>query len=239
MSDLHQLGVSADSQSDLEKVGEQFMVSGLLKAREKTIEVLNVIRSEFKEGQSENDARLMALSIFEDYGVKKHWHRPFIRLGEGTVLSFHDPISESRLKPNDVFHLDLGPVWPSEKLGLSSSLEYEGDYGDTFVFGKNDDAVKMIEAVHRILLEAQAEWKKKKISGETIYQFMKQQAEKSGYVFVDRVEGHRVSDFPHHKYTRESLSKINFIPKSSLWVTEIMICHPNLKMGAFYEDLMV
>ena len=99
MTDLHQVGVTAPDQASIEKVDPRFIIEGLLKARDKTIEVLKVICSELKEGQSENDAKSMAQNIFADYGVIKHWHRPYIRFGEGSVLTFHDPISENRLKP--------------------------------------------------------------------------------------------------------------------------------------------
>jgi methionine aminopeptidase len=239
MSDLHQLQVSALDRSTIENVDPKFIVEGLFRARNKTVEVLHEIRKEFKEGLSENDARSLALSIFKDHGVTKHWHRPYIRFGEGTLLSFYDPISENRLALNDIYHLDLGPVWPSEKLGLDSELEYEGDYGDTFVFGdSNQEAVNMIDALHEVFYLAKNEWQNNQLAGTEIYRFFNEQISKRGFVFIEKVDGHRVSDFPHHKYTKDRLSKIDFTPSNSLWILEAMICHPTLKMGAFFEDLM-
>jgi hypothetical protein len=239
MSDLHQLNVSALDQATIEKVDPHFIAEGLYRARDKTALVLHEIRKEFKEGLSENDARILALSIFQDHGVTKHWHRPYIRFGEGTILSFYDPISENCLKENDIYHLDLGPVWPSHKLGLDSELEYEGDYGDTFVFGdSNHEATKMIEALHEVFNLVKNEWQNNKLAGTEIYHFFSEQISNKGYVFVEKVDGHRVSDFPHHKYTKDRLSKIDFTPTNSLWILEAMICHPTLKMGAFFEDLL-
>ncbi|MGZ3770253.1 MAG: M24 family metallopeptidase [Bdellovibrio sp.] len=238
MSDLHQLGIYSADQAQMEKVDPQFLNEGLLRARAKTIEVLHEIRNALKEGMSENKARLLTLSIFQSHGVSKHWHKPWIRFGEGTTLSFYDALSESNLKKNDIYHLDFGPVWPAEKLGLDGDIEYEGDYGDTFVFGTNEEAQKMINALHDSFHETKKSWKQNELSGQNIYKVFKDIVESKGYVFIDKVDGHRISDFPHHKYTRDRLSKISFVPTSSLWILEAMICHPNQKMGAFYEDIM-
>ncbi|MGZ3774254.1 MAG: M24 family metallopeptidase [Pseudobdellovibrionaceae bacterium] len=226
------------NKDQIEKVDPQFLTEGLIRARAKTIDVMHEIRSALTEGMNENDARLLTLSIFQNHGVSKHWHKPWIRFGEGTTLSFYDPISESKLNKNDIYHLDLGPVWPAEKLGLEGDMEYEGDYGDTFVFGSNDEAQKMIDALHDSFHETKKSWKEKELSGEDLYKVFKDNVESKGYIFVDKVDGHRISDFPHHKYTRDRLSKISFVPTSSLWILEAMICHPVQKIGAFYEDIM-
>jgi hypothetical protein len=238
VSDLHQLQVTRIDQSETEKLDPRFIVDGLLRAREKTVEVLEAIRGQLKEGLSETEARFLALSIFKDFGVTKHWHQPYIRFGEGTALSFREPLSNHQLKVDDVYHLDVGPVWPSQRLDIEPGLEYEGDYGDTFIFGKNPEAQKMIDVLHEVYHLVKREWEQKKISGEKIYQFFKEQVENSGYIFIEKVEGHRISDFPHQKYTRKRLSNIEFAPAHSLWVLEGMICHPKIQMGAFYEDLM-
>lgn len=240
MSDLHQLQVTSSSdQVDIEKVDPQFITEGLLRARVKTMEVLEVIRNEMKEGHSESEARRTAVSVFKTYGVTKHWHQPYIRFGEGTTLSFHEPLSSNQLKNHDVYHLDLGPVWPSDLLGMGPGLEYEGDYGDTFVYGENAEAQKMINTLHDIFHLTKQTWKEKCPSGKNLYQFFKEQVESQGYIFVEEVEGHRIGDFPHQKYTQKRLSQIEFAPSNSLWILEAMIRHPKLKMGAFYEDLMI
>lgn len=238
MSEMHQLRVSAENKAAYEQVSPEFILEGLLKARDKTFEVLQEIRSQLREGVNERQARLITLSTFADHGVKKHWHLPYIRFGEGSLLTFHDPISEDQLKPNDIFHMDLGPVWPSEALGLGVGLEYEGDCGDSFVFGENPTGQKMIDTLHELFGLAVSEWRKNQPTGEVLYQFLKEQTEKRGYKMMERVDGHRVSEFPHHKYTRDSLSRMDFTPTDSLWVLELMICKPELKMGAFYENLL-
>lgn len=67
---------------------------------------------------------------------------------------------------------------------------------------------------------------------------MKEAAIKAGYAMIEKVDGHRISDFPHQKYSRERLAKLQFEPAPLLWVLEIHIRHPELEIGAFYEDLL-
>ncbi|MGZ3743526.1 MAG: M24 family metallopeptidase [Pseudobdellovibrionaceae bacterium] len=238
MSDHHQLGVYVPNQKQIEGVDPSFIKKGLFLAREKTIQVTEEIKLALKQGMNESDARQLSLSVFEKHGVKKHWHKPWVRFGEGTTLSFYDPISESLLQANDIYHFDFGPVWPSEVLGLEGPLEYEGDYGNTFVFGSNEEAEHMIKSLHESFYEVKTHWKRENVSGEDLYKLFKKSIETKGYIFVDKVDGHRIGDFPHHKYTKDRLSKISFVPTSGLWVLEAMICHPQKKMGAFFEDIM-
>jgi len=240
MGNIHKLGTNTMTQAELEKVDPQFAVEGLLKAREKTLEVLARIRSELKEGASERDVLSQIRSIFADYGVTQHWHRPFVRFAEGTRLTYNDDESDIRLKHDWPYYLDVAPVWPGAKLGMDSKIRYESDYGDTFIFGQNAEAQKMIDSIHNAFDEAKQYWRQKK-SGEEIYGCFKKRVENEGFIFREEIDGHRLGDFPHIKYTRdlEYLSKIEFIPTAGLWMLEVMITHPNLKMGAFYEDLMI
>lgn len=213
----------------------EFIRDGLFRAREKTISVLEEIRRMLREGMTENDARLLALTVFKSHGVTKHWHKPYIRFGSGTTLTFNEPLqAEYRLRTGDAYYLDLGPVWADADLGL----EYEGDYGDTFAFGRNTEAEKCAETAHAIFREAQAAWRATKLTGEELYRLMEKRARKEGYVFVAGVEGHRVSDFPHHKYTKENLARMPFVPSESIWVLELQLNDPAGRFGAFFEDLL-
>jgi hypothetical protein len=243
MSDLHQLGVTAsgsDNQAKIEAVDPQFIHETQLKAQKRTWEVLQTIRSQLQVGMTENDARLLALDIFKALGVTKHWHRSYVRLGPGTTLTFNDPIQpDYKLQANDPVYLDLGPVWPSSTLGVEGTLEYEGDAGDSFVFGVNVEATRCIETVRDLFVEARTQWIDGKLTGEGIYTFLKSRALDLGYDLVEHVDGHRMSDFPHQKYTKEKLSQLTFRPTEGLWILEVMIKHPTLPIGAFFEDLLL
>lgn len=232
-SELHFVGVGG--KQDMESIGSNFLLDGLLKAREKTWNAFHEIRGQIREGMTEPEARTLSLEILSDLGSKKHWHRPYVRFGPGTSLSFHDAIqTEYRLRMNDPVYIDLGPVWPD----VDSGLEYEGDVGDTYVFGKNEEAELCAKTARQIFKEACQKWKTEKLSGVALYGFLKKCAEENGYRLIERVDGHRLSDYPHTKYSKERLAKVPFNPATCLWILEVQIVHPTKPFGAFFEDLL-
>ncbi len=233
--ELHQLRAVSTKNLPSENVDEKFLMAGLLKAREKTWHVMHEIREALNPGLTEDDARKLALEIFRGHGVMKHWHKPYIRFGRGTALTFHEPLQpDYRLQINDPLYIDLGPVWPDEELGL----EYEGDVGDTFVLGTNKCADQCAKTVRTIFLEGQEHWKQHACTGIELYQFLKQRTEHYGYLFANSVDGHRLSDFPHHKYSRERLAEVPFVPSPALWILEVQIMSPDMSYGAFFEDML-
>jgi CDP-4-dehydro-6-deoxyglucose reductase len=233
---LHKLRVVSSLEIADELVDDKFVVAGLMDARRRTLSVMQEIRGEIKEGMTEDEARRLALEIFRGHGVTKHWHKPYIRFGPGTALTFHQPLqAEYRLLGNDPFYIDLGPVWPDKERGL----EYEGDVGDTFVLGKNAAADRCAETARVIFKEGQDHWQKGSCTGEELYGFLKMRAEHYGYELKENVDGHRLSDFPHHQYSRKRLAELNFAPAASLWVLEIQIVDPGQNIGAFFEDLLL
>lgn len=235
MNDLDHIGLIEKKKGALEGVDPAFIKALLLEAQKKSWTVLREIQAEIKAGMTEDAARQLALSIFQDYGVKKHWHRPFVRFGPGTRLTFNDSIQASyRLSEGDPFYIDLGPVWPDAE----QPIEYEGDVGDTFVFGENPEAEKCAETARSLFKEAKAEWQKKKLSGQAIYVLLEKRAKELGYQLVEQVEGHRIGSFPHHKFSKERLAFLDFFPSSALWILEVQIVHPHLPFGAFFEDIL-
>jgi CDP-4-dehydro-6-deoxyglucose reductase len=231
----HPLGVLASSKAALEAVHPKFVREGLMKARQKTIDAVGAIRGQVREGLNEVQATKMAMNILMDMGAAKHWHQPKVRLGAGTTLTYDDPLqADYSIQSGDAFFIDLGPVWPDPELGL----EYEGDYGDTFWLGANSDAEKCAQAARTLFHEARSSWLAHRVNGQTLYGMLKNRAQELGYELVAGVDGHRLSDFPHQKYSKEGLGNLAFIPADSLWIMEIQIRHPKLKIGAFFEDLL-
>jgi hypothetical protein len=132
---LHSIGVTEEFRSKLEGIDPRFVREGILKARDQTWAVFHEIKAAIKVGMTEPEARKLSIEIFARHGVKKHWHQPSLRFGPGTAHTFYSPLQvDYRLQENDLVFVDLGPVWKDEALGL----EYEGDVGDSFVFGKNE-----------------------------------------------------------------------------------------------------
>jgi hypothetical protein len=245
MSEPHPLGAHALSRVALEAVSPGFVEEGLKRARDRTLEVFAEIKAALREGMTEDEARRTGLAVFARHGVIKHWHKIYIRFGPGTVLSFHDPLqADYRLRPGDACYIDLGPVWPDPELGM----EYEGDYGDSFVFTPptppgvqapaHPEAEKIASHARMLFVEAREKWKSQGLSGKDLYAFLQERAEALGYRLAEKVEGHRMSDFPHHRHSKETLGRLPFPPTGSLWVLEVMLRHPSLPLGAFFEDLL-
>ena len=236
MNELHPIGVTEEFRHKLEQVGPGFLQAGILAAREKSWEVFRVIKKEMKEGLTEKRAREIAKAIFHDYGCNKHWHQPSIRFGKGTRHTFHQPLREDGpLEINEPVFIDLGPVWYDP----ISQMEYEGDVGDSFVYGENEEANRCINAIHILFQEGREYWLREKCTGEFLYQRIREQAKKLGYPLVENVVGHRLGDFPHQKYTKQELPKLEFQPSPGLWILELQIAHPTLPIGAFFEDLLI
>ena len=153
MSDLHFVGGAS---RNIESVGPNFVRNGLLRAREKSWHAFQNIRSKIELGMSEADARDAALRTLASLGADKHWHKPYVRLGPGTALTFYDSLqTDYRLKEGDPIYMDLGPVWRDEQ----SDLEYEGDVGDTFIMGSNPEAEKCAATARRLWTDACDLWR--------------------------------------------------------------------------------
>jgi hypothetical protein len=153
----HPLGVLAPSQEALEAVDPRFIKEGIYHARDKTKLALQKIHAAITIGMTEEEGRKLALEICATMGATKHWHTPHVRFGAGTLLNFNDKRrSDRQLELGNACYIDLGPVWTDP----AHELSYEGDYGDSFVFGENPDAELCVSACHQLFQEAQNEWRK-------------------------------------------------------------------------------
>jgi hypothetical protein len=244
-NELNFIGIASGTDADLaltknflETVDEEFIQEHLISAQKKSWQVLRLIQGEIQIGMTEEKARELALKIFQEHGVAKHWHRPHIRFGSGTMLTFKDPLQENyQLQEGDLVSIDLGPIWPGEV--SESSLAYEGDVGDSFVMGTNPEAQRCADAARSLFEEVKKAWLEKTLSGQEIYQMLKKRAREMGFELLESVSGHRIGDFPHHKYCKQRLAHVEFSPKSLLWVLEVQIIHPEKKWGAFFEDILI
>ncbi len=219
----------------LEGVGHKFACEKLVQAQCKAWEILAEIKGKIELGMTEADARALAIEIFLEHGITKHWHQPYIRFGPGTLLTFHQRLQKDyRLAKSDPFYIDLGPILKNE----NTKVQYEADVGDTFVFGENLEAEKCAVAARSLFHQAVKFWKTEKPTGLLLYEFLGSRAQECGYDLVEKVEGHRLSDFPHQRFSKENLARLPFNPASSLWVLEVHLVDKQRRFGAFYEDLL-
>lgn len=202
----------------------------LLNARERSRECLRQIADRIAVGMLESEAVALGETILRNAGAEKFWHRVYVRFGENTLLPYGvSSPGDVRLAANDIYFIDIGPVFQ----------EYEGDCGDTFVVGDDAEMERCKRDVRRIFQEVRKHWRLGRVSGKGLYEVAQNSAKQRGWQLNLNVDGHRLSQFPHHVHFRGGLGDIAFAPANAAWVLEIQIRHPARRFGAFYEDLLL
>lgn len=216
---------------NVEGINEKVIVEMCTTARKKTWKAVDDIRKLIQPGMSEKEAIKKANQYLRSQGVKKFWHQTHVRFGQSTILSFNDSYTDNViLKEDDIFYIDIGPIWDN----------VEGDCGDTFVMGKNPDYLKIASDLKLIFNTVQEHWRQTNISGVELCMYAKNLIHKYGYkMYPSYVKGHRLSEFSHARYTQMGTFDLTSKPASERWIMEMQICHPSMKFGAFFEDLLI
>ncbi|WP_248750517.1 NAD(P)H dependent flavin oxidoreductase family protein [Pseudomonas sp. MWU15-20650] len=212
-----------------EKVGPRYSLDGMLAAREKTMRALGAIASQLKVGMTTGAALEMASRQLQAMGASHTWHPTYIRFGDDTVRPPREGIDPLRtLRATDIVVVDLGPVWDG----------YEGDYGDTFVFGESPLHLACTKALHEVFDETRDAWKRG-MTGCELYDFAEGRAVAKGWQLSRNLAGHRIADFPHALFEHKELAELEITPSEMVWVLEIQLCHPTEPVGGFFEDILM
>lgn len=213
-----------------ETVGEHFNEDLLVHARDKTLEVLLKAAAQMRPGHSEKDAREILSKIEKEMGSEASWHRAQLRLGKHTALGFGVKGEDTPvLQENDIFFFDLGLVFKG----------HEGDVGRPFVVGNDPEMLRCAQDAEIIWKEVRDHWKSEGATGEELYEFAHQSAEKRSWALqLKGAKGHRIADFPHIARQRGTISRQAATLAENRWILEIQIIHPTRGFGAFYEDLL-
>jgi methionyl aminopeptidase len=215
---------------ELEANGEGFTPSRLLDVRDRTRAALWEIAGRMAPGVSEEEARCMASEVLRARGMRQGWHKVLVRFGPNTTLNFDEPpLPDVVLGDNDVFFIDIGPIYGG----------CEGDAGDTFAVGNDPDMVRVVTDVCDLWDQVRSDWALRSTTGAHLYQLAEERAQSMGWVLNLDLTGHRLSSFPHIAHYDGTLADIDFAPSDLLWVLEIQIKHPDRPFGAFFEDLLL
>lgn len=217
------------NQNPLESCGPHFNLEDYLRAQEKTKQIAHHFSQTLKPGMSEKEAKAALETYLDNSGLEKRWHPTKMRMGPNTTCSFRDESIEYVLKENDIFFIDIGPVY----------YDHEGDYGETFTVGSNPRHQHLALAAKTVFYNTQKIWKEKKLTGSELYIFAEEEAKKLNLKLNSNMYGHRLGDFPHAVHSREKLGSLNFSPAPKLWVLEIHLIDEELGLGAFFEDLLL
>jgi len=212
-----------------EKVGPRYSLDGMLAAREQSVRALASIASQLRVGMTTAEALEMADQQLKAMGASHTWHPTYIRFGDDTVRTPRQGIDPQRkLRATDIAVVDLGPVWDG----------YEGDYGDTFVFGEHPLHQACVKALHEVFDETREAWHQG-LTGRELYDFAERSADSKGWRLERNLAGHRIADFPHALFGQEKLAELEIVPSEMVWVLEIQLCHPTEAVGAFFEDILI
>ena len=219
-----------EKQTSLEAVGPAFTKEQMLSMRAKTRATINAIAAAVKPGMVEEDAVEMAKDMLAAQDMVRGWHDVYVRFGANTLKTFGaDSDPGIVLKDDDIFFIDIGPVWE----------EWEGDGGDTFVTGTDAEMAKIAADAKTLFHIVRHKWEATSMSGKALYDFAIAEAEAMGWELNMDLSGHRLSDFPHEAIYAGPMADVDFKPSALLWVLEIHIRHPTAGYGAFYEDMLL
>ncbi len=217
-------------QSDLEKVGSAFSKEQMLAMRDRTRSAIHVIAGKIRPGMVEEDAVAMAKDILATQGMLRGWHDVYVRFGTNTTKTFGaDSDPGVILGENDIFFLDIGPVWQ----------QWEGDGGDTFVTGDDAEMARSAVDARTLFHIVRKKWKTEGWTGKQLYDFAESKAREMGWELNLDLSGHRISDFPHAAIYDGPMATVDFHPSPLVWVLEIHIRHPTRRFGAFFEDMLL
>lgn len=212
-----------------EMLGDQFNLEDYLRAQEKTRQVVLAFSKMLKPGINEVEAKALLEKTLDESGLEKRWHPTKMRIGPNTTKNFRDDCTPHELTENDIFFVDIGPVY----------YNHEGDYGETFVLGSDPRLKTLADASKMIFYSTQKAWKEKKLTGIELYEHASHEAQKLNLKLNSNMYGHRMGDFPHAVHSRAKLGSLDFSPSPRLWILEIHLIDEELGMGSFFEDLLI
>ncbi len=214
----------------IEATGPAFVLDGFMEVRARTRKAVHLIAQQVGPGMPEERAKEIARAILSDLGMRRGWHHIIVRCGPNTTKDFMERSEPGVvLKENDIFFVDIGPVYG----------DFEGDAGDTFVLGDDPAHLKAQADVREIWATVRAKWLTEQVTGVELYEFATATTEALGWTLNMDLSGHRLSDYPHAAHYDGPLAEVGFRPSPNLWVLEIAIAHPDRTFGAFYEDLLL
>lgn len=193
--------------------------------------ILDEICSFIKPGIKESEVLQYADSVFKRHNIDRIWHKPEVRFGDHTILTYLDRSKKNNiLQTEDIVFVDIGIVING----------IEGDAGKTLVFGNNNVYKDIAKITEDLFKEARAFWINHHPSGIELYHYLKKRAEEQGYLFNLNPAGHLIGGFSHAAAKwKYGLNQYQNQVESCRWILEVQIKHPTLPVGGFFEDLLV
>ncbi len=219
------------SLTQLHAYTDQQDIDHVKKVNAASLILLDQICQAIKPGVKESEIKAYCFELYEQCGVDRIWHQPYIRFGQHTVMTFHDKTDEDlTLQSEDIAFVDIGIVIDG----------MEGDVGRTLVFGDNAEYQALADYTEALFFEAADYWRANQVTGLELYDFVQQQATAHGYECPLQQAGHLIGQFSHAQ-TRwtKGLSHYPELVQPGCWVLEIQLKHKEKQFGGFYEQVLI
>ncbi len=179
---------------------------------------------------TQGQASVLATHVLHELGLRRVWHDTVVRFGENTAKTSGEGGGAANvLGDDDIFFIDVGPVWDG----------HEADAGDSFVVGNDPEMAACAEAARWLWCEVHERWRRDRPSGRALYRFAARRAEDLGWRLNADVNGHRVCAVPRAIHEAGALAEFGLCPSAGLWVLAIQIEHPERPFGALFKDLLI
>jgi Xaa-Pro aminopeptidase len=215
--------------AEIERHGDGFDPEQAAISRDLTRAALLAAAASVRPGMVEADVRGLLDQALAAEGLERLWHASQVRLGPNTILPFGAEGRAHVLRGDDIFFLDIGPVF----LGHESDMAETFCLGDPPAFGKaRDDSKAVFE-------EVSSWWRARAPTGRELYGYAADRAAARGWLLqLEHCNGHRISKFPHSVIHKGVLGEFDAVPSPGRWILEIHLLSPDKSFGAFYEDVL-
>jgi Xaa-Pro aminopeptidase len=212
-----------------ERVGERHEHATMIEARRRTLAAVADIARRVLPGLTEEEGLELTRRTLRAHGFERDWAEPYLRFGANTLKKYGEPSEPAVLGVNDVWFVDVGPLWRN----------HECDYAETFAVGDDRERQRLVRDVRAIFDRTQRHWREARATGADLYQFAAAEAAARGWQLDLEMAGHRIGEHPHSVFHDGLLSQAEFTPSGGLWMLEIQIRSPDRPYGAFFEDLLL
>jgi Xaa-Pro dipeptidase len=219
---------------------EQALAAAQRKAEDLFAEVVaaGLIRPGVLESELSTQILELARSRF---GVRRHWHKPVVRCGPNTVLTYHADPPDCRTSEDDVVFLDFGPLFE----------KWEADFGRTYAIGNDPAKHKLVADIDAAFTRGKQHFlADPQLTAGGLYDFVSGLATEAGWEFGAPTAGHLVGHFPHETSPAEpkrfsirhgnpiSLREPDANGERRHWILEIHFVDKARTFGGFCEELL-
>ena len=218
--------------------------SKLIEAEKIARQLFNAIeeRQLIEPGKSENELNEEVFKLADElFGIKKFWHKRIVRSGVNTLVPYDDNPPDLIIQQDDILFLDFGPIIE----------DWEGDFGRTYVIGKDQYKHKLKNDIELAWHEAK-HWfgEQTKLTGAAFWQYLLELAKQYGWTYGGQLGGHLIGHFPHerlepknyglyvHPENHNDMFLLDANGNKREWILEIHFVDREKQIGGFFEQLL-